>query len=179
MVPRRGPPASPPQAAAQAEGLEEILGQFGQKTARRQEGGRAAPGADLRDAKIELVLRARHGDVEQAALLVEVALLDRASQREHALGQAEHEHDAELEPLGLVHGGEPERVGVGIDLAVARLGIEQRDLREQVLQVVEPAGEADQRLQVVEARGAAPTLGPGSTAPGASGGAVAPGMRRF
>ena len=49
----------------------------------------------------------------------------------------------QLEALGLVDGGELDRLGIGIDLAVAGLAVEQDDLREQILHLLEAAGEAD------------------------------------
>ncbi len=74
--------------------------------------------------------RARHADVAEAALLLDVGVVD-ARVREEPFFHADHEHHRELEPLGGVQGHQRHAVGVavpGVDVA------DQRHLLEVVLQ---------------------------------------------
>ena len=45
-----------------------------------------------------------------------------------------------------MNGGELDRVGLGLDAALAGLAVEQDNLREKILRLVEALGEADERF---------------------------------
>jgi hypothetical protein len=81
--------------------------------------------------QIELLLRARDPDVEQPPLLLELRrVVVGAGEREEAVLEAGDEHHGELEPLGVVHRHERDRVGVGVERVDA--GDERRALEEVV-----------------------------------------------
>ena len=61
--------------------------------------------------RIEIVLRARRGDVEQPALLaVARALVQRAAGREHAVHHPQDKNDIPFQALGLVNRAQPDAV---------------------------------------------------------------------
>ena len=97
-------------------------------------------------------------DVAEAALLLEVALVERARVREHPLLASDHEHDRVLETLGVVQGHQRDQPVV----VAAIVGVgDQRDLLEEVRQRrlargirlrqrVVLGGDVDQLLEVLE-----------------------------
>ena len=78
----------------------------------------------LGEGKKQLVLGPGDRNVKQADFFVEISFFDGPVQREHTVGQTEDEHDGEFEPLGLVNGGQPDRLLAGFDGAVAGFGVE-------------------------------------------------------
>ena len=86
--------------------------------------------ARARVREVELALGARDAHVGEPALLLEVARLDRAHVREHAVLEPDDEHDPELEPLGVVEGHQ--RDDALVVAQVVLLG-EERDLLEELL----------------------------------------------
>src|SRR5688572_23100636 len=112
---------------------------------------RAGAARDPGVAVVELVLGAGDSDVEEAALFLEVAALDRAVAGELAFGGADQEHDVVLKALGLVDRRELDALGVGLDLALAGLAVEEHDLGEELRHLRELPGEADEALQFLKA----------------------------
>ena len=85
----------------------------------------------------EFVASPRHADIEEASFLLDAGvafrqnlmdegdrqrqLLAPGPRREAAVDEASHEHDRELQTLGLVHGQHGDRVCVGIHLGRGRV----------------------------------------------------------
>ena len=86
------------------------------------------PRARVRE--VELALRAGDPHVGEPPLLLEVARLDRAHVREHAVLEADDEDDPELEALGVVEGHQ--RDDALVVAQVVLLG-EERELLEELL----------------------------------------------
>ena len=104
---------------------------------------RAERVAPARVGQVEVAHRARDADVGEPALLLDVALVDRARVREDAVLAADDEDDRELEALGVVQRHQRHEALVVAD----RVGVgEQRDLLQEL------ADGAARRWRVVLAR---------------------------
>ena len=114
----------------------------------------APQGAGARVHQVQPVHRPRDAHVGQAALLLDVLLVEGALVREDALLHAGDEHDRELEALGVVHrhqGDELVGVGEGVDVAVERYLLQEAVEAGLLGPLVVLAGHADELLEVLEA----------------------------
>src|ERR1035438_6229826 len=84
----------------------------------------------------------------EGSWLLHVARLAGEATRELPVREPDHEDDVVLEPLRLVDGGQLYGVGIGIDVAVAGLAVEQEDLRQEILGLLEALREPDERRQL-------------------------------
>ena len=80
--------------------------------------------------EVELALRAGDPHVGEPALLLEVARLDRAHVREHAVLEPDDEDDRELEPLRVVEGHQRDDALLVAQVVLLR---EERELLEELL----------------------------------------------
>ena len=101
------------------------------------------------------LLRARHPDVAEAALLLDVVLLDRARVREDPLLHPEHEDGAELEPLRVVERHQRDLAGAvavaqRVLVRVERDLLQERRERRLVGRGLVLARDADELLEVLD-----------------------------